>query len=276
MTANEWLAAIGAQSWKPFVSAWLLPPVPLMLITLFGAWRLARRRLRSGWLLSGIGLVGIWLSQSQEVGEWLARVLLAPPPALSPQAVEQMRRSSREVRRVVVVLGGGREPSAAEYGQSHLSGPAMQRLHYAIQLARRIDAPILYSGGVGHGGAGEPTEAETAQRIAERDYGVKLRWLESRSRDTRENARESLAMLEAERGGLGQIVLVSHSWHMPRAWRAFNDAAARWPVSPKIVPAPVGDHDGGTSPLLRWMPSPAGTRLVHSVLRERLALAMGS
>lgn len=275
MTPNEWLAAIGAQSWKPFASVWLLPPLPLLLITLIGTWRLGRQRRRSGWLLTGIGLFGLWLSQTREVGDWLSRTLLAPPPALSPQAVDQMRRSSREVRRVVVVLGGGREPLAAEYGQSHLSAAAMQRLHYAIHLARRIDAPILYSGGVGHAGAGEPSEAETAQRIAERDYGVKLRWLELRSRDTRENARESLAILEAERG-IGQIVLVTHGWHMPRAWRAFSQAGARWPVPPKIVPAPVGDHDDGTSTLLRWLPSPAGNRLVHHVLRERIALALGA
>ena len=275
MTANDVLSMLDALSWKPLVSAWLLPPVPLLLIVVAGAWRLSARRLRSGWLLVVAGLAGLWLSQSLAIGLWLSHVALAAPPALSSQAVEQMRRSANDVKRVVAVLGGGRENLAPEYGMSHLGAASMQRLHYAIHLARRIDAPILFSGGVGHGGSGEPSEAETAQRIAERDYGVRLRWIETRSRDTRENARESLGKLGQDRA-VAEIVLVTHAWHMPRALRAFSAAAASWPVPPKIVAAPVGDHEGDMRPMLRWLPSPAGARLVHAVLHEWIGFVLGA
>lgn len=275
MTANDALSTLDLLSWKPLASAWLLPPLPLLAIIIAGAWRLAARRSRSGWLLVFVGTAGIWLSQSLAIGQSLSHTLLTAAPALSPQAVDQMRRNARDVKRVVVVLGGGRDPLAPEYAVSHLGATSMQRLHYAIHLARRIDAPILYSGGVGHGVTAEPSEAETAQRIAERDYGLRLRWIETRSRDTRENARESLARLAQERG-IAEIVLVTQGWHMQRAQRAFTAAAASWPAPPKIVAAPVSDHDDEMRPMLRWMPSPAGAKLVHAVLREWIGFVMGA
>lgn len=275
MTAHDLLNAIGASSIKPLGSVLLLPPLPLLLLVAIGAWRLAGRHRRSGWTLLLLGLAALWLVQCQAVGERLMQTLLDPPPALAPADLEAMHQSARDTRRVIVVLGGGREPSAPEYAQSHLGALSMQRLHYAIYLARRIDAPILFSGGVGHAGSGEASEAEAAQRIAERDYGVRLRWIETASRDTRENARESLALLASERA-IAEIVVVSHATHLPRALRAFSDVARAWPSPPKIVGAPIGEGGGDMTPTLRWLPSPAGARLVHSVLRERLGLALGA
>lgn len=275
MTAHELLNAIGASSIKPLGAMLLLPPAPLLLLVAIGAWRLAGRHRRSGWTVLLLGLAALWLAQCQAVGERLMHALLDPPPALAPWALDAMRQSARDTRRVIVVLGGGRDPSAPEYAQSHLSALSMQRLHYAIYLARRIDAPILFSGGVGHAGSGESSEAETAQRVAERDYGYKLRWIEPVSRDTRENARESLALLANERA-IAEIVIVSHRSHLPRALRAFAQAAQAWPSPPKLVAAPVGEGGDDMSPTLRWLPSPTGARLVHSVLRERLGLALGT
>ena len=175
----------------------------------------------------------------------------------------------------MLVLGGGRESLLPEYAQSHLGAMSAQRLHYALYLARRIGAPVMFSGGVGFAQQGDATEADAAARIAERDYGMRLRWRESESRDTRENARLSLALLARE-GGIDEIVLVSHGWHLPRALRAFREAAQSWAKPPRLVAAPISD-DGGDMPwLLRWMPSPVGARLVHAVLHERLGLAFGA
>jgi uncharacterized SAM-binding protein YcdF (DUF218 family) len=175
----------------------------------------------------------------------------------------------------VLVLGGGRESLAPEYAQSHLSTASAQRLHYALYLARRIDAPVMFSGGTGFAQRGDASEAEVAARVAERDYGMRLRWLEGESRDTRENARQSLALL-AQAGGIDTIVLVSHGWHLPRALRAFREATQLWPTPPRLIAAPISDGGSDMLPLLRWLPSPAGASLVYVVLRERIGLAFGA
>jgi uncharacterized SAM-binding protein YcdF (DUF218 family) len=54
---------------------------------------------------------------------------------------------------------------------------------------------------------------------------VPARWRESRSADTRENARFSADILRAE--GLERIVLVTHAWHLPRALSACRDAGLK-------------------------------------------------
>ena len=47
---NELLALLGIESWKPILTTLLLPPVPLLLLTLIGA-RLVLPRRGLGWFL---------------------------------------------------------------------------------------------------------------------------------------------------------------------------------------------------------------------------------
>src|SRR6185436_6363343 len=112
------------------------------------------------------------------------------------------------------------------------------------------------SGGVGLAQSAGPAEADIAARIAERDYGRRLRWTENGSRDTRENAASSLALLAAD--GITDVVIVTHGWHMPRALRAFQDSARRNQPALQIVAAPMGLARDGERPVLRWLPSPEG------------------
>ena len=58
---NDLLLQSGAMSWKPVLTALLLPPLPLLLVMLLGA-ALARRRSAWGGLLLLAGAAGIWLS----------------------------------------------------------------------------------------------------------------------------------------------------------------------------------------------------------------------
>ena len=65
-------------------------------------------------------------------------------------------------------------------------------------------------------------------------------------------------------------------WTMPRALRAFRDAAfvkeAKW----ELIPAPMGLAPRVERPALRWLPSAEGTFLVRAVLREKLGLWLGA
>jgi uncharacterized SAM-binding protein YcdF (DUF218 family) len=188
--------------------------------------------------------------------------------------VADLRRNLSGRKPVVLMLGGGVQALAPEYGGPNLGDRALQRLHYALWLGRQLQAPVMAAGGIGLASAPASAEAEVAARIAARDYGRPLRWVETESRDTRENARLSLQRLRAE--GVTDVLLVTHGWHMRRALRAFEQAADRSGVDIRIVPAPMGMAEESEQPVLRWMPSPAGHRRVHQSLREIMGWAAGS
>lgn len=271
---NEIFLSLGIESWKPVLSALLLPPVPLLLLTLVGARMILWRR-GLGWLVVLLSVLGLWFGACSAVGEWLQGTLLSPPPALTSERVAELRRNVAKPGGVaVVVLGGGREAKAPEYGVASLSPSSLQRLRYGLWLSRETGAGVLFTGGLGHQAEPGVTEAEVAAAIASREFVRPLRWTEPRARDTRENALFTTTMLADQ--GIQQVVLVTHGWHMPRALRAFRDAAfvkeAKW----EIVAAPMGLSPRVERPVLRWMPSSEGQSLVRSVLREKLALWLGA
>lgn len=257
-------------SWKPLLSVLVQPPASLLLLILLSLW-LMRHRPRLGGLLILLSTVGLWLMSCVGTAHWLQDSVLRPPAALSPAQVRALMRGPNQPPTAIVVLGAGRHRLAAEYGTSSLTQQAMVRLRYAVWLARRTGQPLAYAGGVGWAQTGDRSEAETAAQTVQDDYGTSLRWIESRSRDTRENAELMVPMLDS--AGIQRIVLVTHASHMPRAMRAFRDAAGKGMV---IVPAPVAAVTRDDQPLLDWMPSQQGFTLVHNALHEVLGLLTGS
>lgn len=269
------LANLGLSGWKPVIAALLLPPVPWLLVMVIGArLMVSRRHWRLGWLVMLLVVALMWLTCSIGVGQFLERALLQVPPALAEAQLTPMRREPAAHKSVVLVLGGGRERVAPEYGESHLSPRSMQRLHYGLWLSRKLNAPLMFSGGSGHEQPDGPAEADIAARIAARDYGRPLRWTENLSRDTRGNAAASLGLLKGE--GITTVVLVTHGWHMRRAQRAFEDAALQQGMSVQIVAAPMGLAQIEVRPALRWLPTQEGFTQVRLVLREALGYWLGA
>ena len=275
---NDLVAQSGGVSWKPLLTALLLPPVPLLLLMLLGA-MLARRRAVWGWLLLLAGAAGIWLSCTTAVGHGLQRQLLHPYRALGQQDLQQLRTPRRDgapTASAIVVLGAGRESYAAEYGAANLSPYSMERLRYGLWLARETDLPVAFSGGTGHGQAAGPAEAEVAAQIAARDFARPLTWTETESRDTRENAARSRGPAargrgDAHRAGDPRLA------HASAAHRAFEQAIARqrrrhccwWPRRW----AWRSDDSVGA---LRWLPSQRGFSDTRRALREYLGLLAGA
>src|SRR6185436_11339472 len=94
-----------------------------------------------------------------------------------------------------------------------VAGPmTMQRVRYAAALQKRTGLPLLVSGGVPR--AGLPSLAAMMADAAG-ELGVKAKWREERSGDTRENARFSAELLKAD--GKKTVMLVTSAFHMPRA-----------------------------------------------------------
>jgi uncharacterized SAM-binding protein YcdF (DUF218 family) len=271
---NDLFVMLGIESWKPVLSNLLLPPVPLLLLSVVGARMILWRR-GWGWLAVLAATMGLWLGACSAVGEWLQGALLSPPPALTIERIATLKRNMAARPAVaIVVLGGGRESTAPEYGVASLSAPSLERLRYGVWLGRQTGAPLMFSGGLGHGAQpGEP-EADVAADIAATEFGRPLRWLETRSRDTRENAQ--YAVVQLRENTLEQVVLVTHGWHMPRALRALREASQHVGATWEIVPAPMGLAQGVERPVLRWMPSSEGFSLVRAVLREKIGWWLGA
>jgi uncharacterized SAM-binding protein YcdF (DUF218 family) len=272
---NDLFVLLGIQSWKPVLTALVLPPVPWILLMLIGARMMFWRRSVS-WLVIVIGAAGLWLSCTPAVGQWLEKALLTPPPPLTPDRIAEIKRitSGGTNKVAIVVLGGGREAMAPEYGLANLNHLSLQRLHYGIWLSRQTGAPMLFSGGVGHADSVGVSEAEVAARIADKDYGRALTWTETESRDTRENAVRSVALLKPV--GITDLVLVTHAFHMPRSVRAFEAEVQRAGTPMRVWPAPMGLGTQNDRPVIRWLPTNEGFQKTRNVVRELAGLLMGA
>jgi uncharacterized SAM-binding protein YcdF (DUF218 family) len=270
---NQLLILLGISSWKPVLSALLLPPVPLMLMVLVGT-RLVLPRRGLGWLVVLTSVALMWLSTCSGVARLLTQTLVRPPPALALTRPGELKAAVQAHQPIaIVVLGGGVRPTAPEYGVSNLTEVSLERLRYGLWLGRETGAPVAFSGGIGwdmRDGDTAP-EAQIAGRIAAQEFGRALKWQEERSRDTRENAAYTVALLKAQ--GIQHIVLVTHQVHMVRARRAFAQAADGAMV---IEPAPIDIVNPPLDSIHSWLPSALGYTGVSFALHEAIGLLLGA
>jgi len=129
----------------------------------------------------------------------------------------------------IVILSADSDLQAAEYGGPIVGPLTLERLEYGVWLARRVQLPILLSGGRLR--EGEVPLAQTMQESLLRDFSLQARWTEAQSRTTHENAILSASVLKA--AGVNTVYLVTHAWHMPRAKAAFEAAGIM------VIPAPT-------------------------------------
>jgi uncharacterized SAM-binding protein YcdF (DUF218 family) len=240
---------------KPILAALVLPPAGPLLLALLGLLTASRHR-RAGWTIVLAGLAASWLLSTHAIGLMLLEALVPPVAAVAPAQLRDVQ--------AIVVLGGGLQESAPEYGEAQPSPNTLARLRYGAWLARRTGKPLGFAGGVGWAAAGTQTATEgaIARRVLQDEYGLTLRWLDDRSRDTEENAQRMAQLLRPD--GVGRIALVSDAWHLPRATLHFRAAGL------DVLPAPTGFPASVERPILEWLPSPHGLALSRHALREWL------
>jgi uncharacterized SAM-binding protein YcdF (DUF218 family) len=275
---NELLLMLGIESWKPLLAALVLPPLPVFLLLLIGV-RLVLRWRGLGWTLVLLSVALLWLGSTVGAAEAVQAMTRAPAVVMTESRLAELRKQvlaspANKPAVAIVVLGGGREPLAPEYGVASLRDESLARLRYGLHLGRATGAPVMFSGGVGHADTDAVAEADVAADIAAREFARPLRWVESRSRDTRENARFTATLLRE--AGVQQVILVTHGWHMKRALRAFNQESKAQGAPLTLVPAPMGLAPRTDRPVLRWLPTGEGMILMRRVLREQLGLLMGA
>ena len=268
---NGLFVMLGIETWKPVLGALLLPPVPFLVMLLIGA-RLLLPRRGLGWLVILLSVALMWASACIGTAQFLSQFVLHPPGALTSGRLKELKGEPHPPS-AIVVLGGSMEPYAPEYGVSNLSRVSLERLRYGVWLGRETGIPVAFSGGVGWGSTQEEgkSEAQVASQIATQEFGRPLKWVEEKSRDTRENASFTLALLKPL--GIKHILLVTHGSHMPRALRAFEQAAGS---EVQIEAAPMGLAKGMEAPSLTWVPTTSGIIEVRNIVHELLGRIAGA
>ncbi|MFT3956542.1 MAG: YdcF family protein [Piscinibacter sp.] len=271
---NDLLALLGLSAWKHVIDAMLLPPVPFILLMLVGT-RLVLVRRGLGWLVVLFGATLLWLSSTTGTARLLSDLALRPPGALSSDRIDAWKAAVKAREPVaIVVLGGGAKRLSPEYGVSNLRENSVERLRYGVHLGRETGAPVAFSGGVAWGvePGTMPSEAQIAARIASQEFGRPLKWTEERSRDTRENAAYTVALLKEQ--GIRRVLLVTHQRHMPRSLRAFEQAAQGSGIV--FEPAPVDVLTTSLATSRSWLPSTAGLVTTRELLHELFGRWLGA
>lgn len=236
------------------VSALLLPPLNLVLLCALGLF-LRRRWPRMGLTVAVLAL-SVLVVLSTPAG---ARLLLAPleSEGLSPASV---RDSGAQA---IVVLGGGRIRNAVEYGGLDSPAPIpLARLRYAAALHRDTGLPLLVSGGSPDGSA--ESEAALLARSLREDFSVPVKWVESGSDDTAQNAALSARILK--QAGANRILLVTDDIHMRRARLLFEQAGL------DVAPAPATLFSRELV-ATDFLPSGEGLSRSHYAMHEWIGIA---
>lgn len=128
---------------------------------------------------------------------------------------------------VIVVLGGAVDPSLSVARNELSFTSAAERLNAALQLSRRLPkARILITGGNGELLSGAPEALFIRNFLAENGVAQARITIESNSRNTFENAVNSINLMASSRESSGHVLLITSASHMPRAMGSFRHVAA--------------------------------------------------
>ncbi len=231
----------------------VLPPAGPLLLALAGL-AIALRRPRAGWLIATLGVVTLTLLSLPAVGVMLVRLLDDSPPLDLARA--------RDAQAIVILAGGARR-YAPEYGGANMGTITLERVRYGARLARATGLPVLVSGGPVKAA---PPEALLMRNALVQEFGVPVRWIETRSRNTHENALRSAEMLRAS--GVSRVILVGHSFDFPRARNEFVAAGM------EVIVAPIGIPPDTLTDVADFIPNPRGLQRSNYALYEILANAV--
>jgi uncharacterized SAM-binding protein YcdF (DUF218 family) len=235
------------------LTALLVPPLSLVYLTAAGL-LLRRARPHLGRIFAWTGLLGLIVLAMPAVGYTLIGLLgrdlpVTPPPADPPQAI--------------VILSGDISRTAGDLPDFFVGNLTLERERTGAALARRTHLPVLVTGGVLQ--QNTPSIAALMAASMQSDFQVPVRWTETRSADTWENARFSAAILRD--AGIHSIYLVTNAWHMRRALLAFAPTGLVVTAAPTDL-GRLPTYDGGD-----FIPRVSVWQVSYFALHEWIGLA---
>jgi uncharacterized SAM-binding protein YcdF (DUF218 family) len=232
----------------------VLPPVGLAMLAIVG-WAMSARWPRLGRMMVWGSLLSLYLVGTPFISSLLLGSLQWFPALTTSQV-------SHASANAIVILSADAASEAPEYGGSIVGPLTLVRLEYGARLARDLQLPILVTGGKTP--AADVPLALIMQESLLRDFNLKPRWIETKSRTTHENAVFSAAILKAE--GVNTIYLVTHAWHMPRAKAAFEAAGVT------VIPAPTRFVTTPVFELKGFLPTPRSLQNSYFAFYEWIGL----
>ncbi len=236
-----------------FLSALFFPPGINIVLLVLG-FIVHHRWKWTGRLIMVLGIVSLYLFSTQAIGD---RMLfnLQKYPAFNKDI---FLNNHLDKNTAIVVLGGGRRRLAPEYDKEDIINPmTMERLRYATILSKTYKLPLLLSGG-------EPDNEATPEAVLMNQFVVEelhqaVPFLEAKSKNTRQSAKNAVDILK--QNNISNVILVTHAWHMKRAFAYFQATGVN------VYAAPMGfvpRKPFFSSKLKPFYPSAIG--LLHSQL----------
>ncbi|HEX5317578.1 MAG TPA: YdcF family protein [Stellaceae bacterium] len=198
----------------------MTPPAIFIWLVLIGSW-LSLSRAPLGMTVVVVGALCLYALSMPLVG----RFLLERIEAKIPVNVDLSKAQA------IVVLGAGTRRGHGEAKDS-LNPLSWERVAMAADAYRKLHLPVAAAGGQVHGER-EP-EAWLMKAALDTEFQVPVAWLEDQSRTTYENAVNTERLMKA--ANIDTVVVVTHSWHQPRALWAFEHVGLKalpWPAAPR-------------------------------------------
>ena len=227
--------------------------------------------------LGGVGL-GMTFSKHRLTGRWLLACCVAALLICGMSPIGALMLLPLESRfppwkpemgdpAGIIVLGGGVDPEMTTARGTPAINSSGARIVVAAELANRYPkARLVYVGGSSSLRSATSSEADVAEGIF-KNLGIRddRLQLERKSRNTDENVRFSLQLIDPKPGE--RWLLVTSAFHMPRAMGLFRKAGLT------VDPYPVDWRTGGRSDVYKlqtdWM---TGLALTDTAAHEWLGL----
>lgn len=205
---------------KKILTPFLMPPgIFIGLLICSGIWLFFRKRWKAGFLNCLIGIF-MWLLSLSPVSDMMLRGLES-----------DFKIPESPSGDVIILLGGGVYDEAPDLsGIGAPSGEMSGRIITAVRLQKKLDIPIVVSGGIVF--EGRKAEAVIVKRFLI-DLGAPSDKIitEDKSRDTIENAKYTLEI--CKKLNYKKPILVTSAYHMKRAIMSFGKVGA------DVLPVPA-------------------------------------
>jgi len=170
----------------------------------------------------------------------------------------------------IIVLGGGTVQGSPEAGKGKdtLSADALKRAVYAYTLRDTFAVPIVFTGGKVFDYAQEPEAAAAGRLFESLGLDSERIILETKSRNTWENARECAKLFSEEKIEIKRAILVTSAYHVKRGVYCFERNGIY------VMPAPT-DYKcerGRRYDFLSFMPSMMSLQNTYFALHEYVGL----
>jgi len=240
---------------KKWVTPFLLPPgLFVLLLVVAGMWCIRRKF----W-------IGAWISLM--MGGLIWGLSVPPTVDLLAGGLEQAATLPKELRAdAIIMLGGAAYQAVPDLSGKGAPGPGtMERMVTAARLYRRLQVPIIVSGGRVF------CEGDSIAILTKRflvDLGVPAAHilLEDRSRDTYENALYSKEL--CERHGFKKPLVVTSGYHLKRARLSFEKVG----LEVTFFPCALTTYPGKVYSWHHWLPSATALAGTSAALHEWLGL----